>query len=314
MVAAISRAWSRTSVRVLDAAVSRAVGRRIVRRAPFWHSRLTARAHTMSSVTADEETAFVAACTTLVTLQDGTRIRVRPIMPSDREQIEAGFEHLSEASRRSRFFTLLPRLPESWLNSLTDLDYRNHVALGAAAIDNPGEPGVAIARYIRCADEPNCAEAAVTVLDDYQRRGIATVLLEALALIALENGITRFCAYVQWGNPEVVKLARTLGASVRHDSVGVARVQRCSRGRRRPHRGNGARGRSALACPPRGVARPPRCRSARSRGFATGLTSCHVHLCPRDDPTPNAATCSGAYVSVARQGGLDRRRIDATAG
>lgn len=175
-------------------------------------------------MTADEEKAFVAACTTLVTLKDGTRIRVRPIMPSDREQIEAGFEHLSEASRRSRFFTLLPRLPESWLNSLTELDYRNHVALGAAAIDNPGEPGVAIARYIRCADEPNCAEAAVTVLDDYQRRGIATILLEALALIALENGITRFCAYVQWGNPEVVKLARTLGASVRHDSVGVARV------------------------------------------------------------------------------------------
>ena len=179
---------------------------------------------TISGVTADEDDAFVAACTTLVTLHDGTRIRVRPIVPSDREQIESGFEHLSEASRRSRFFTLLQRLPESWLNYLTELDYRNHVALGAAAIDDPEEPGVAIARYIRCVDEPNCAEAAVTVIDEYQRRGIATVLLKALALIALENGITRFCAYVQWGNPEVVKLATTLGASVRHDSVGVARV------------------------------------------------------------------------------------------
>lgn len=182
------------------------------------------RAHTMSGVTPDEEDSFVAACTTLVTLRDGTRIRVRPIVPSDREQIEAGFEHLSEASRRNRFFTLLQKLPESWLTYLTELDFRSHVAIGAAAIDDPEEPGVAIARYIRCVDEPTCAEAAVTVIDEYQRRGIATVLLEALVLIALENGITRFCAYVQWGNPEVVKLARTLGASVRHDSEGVARV------------------------------------------------------------------------------------------
>ncbi|MHB8490186.1 MAG: GNAT family N-acetyltransferase [Candidatus Dormibacteria bacterium] len=172
----------------------------------------------------DEKDPFVAACTTLVTLRDGTRIRIRPIVRSDREQIEAGFEHLSAASRRGRFFTPLQQLPESLLRYLTEIDYRNHVALGAAAVDDPGEPGVAIARYVRCVDEPDCAEAAVTVLDEYQRRGIATVLLKALALIALQSGITRFCAYVQWGNPEVVKLARALGASVKHDSVGVARV------------------------------------------------------------------------------------------
>lgn len=172
----------------------------------------------------DPDDAWVAACTTLVTIRDGTRIRVRPVVPSDRAQIEAGFEQLSEASRRSRFFTPLQQLPEALLRYLTELDYKNHVALVAGAIDDPGEPGVAIARYIRCADNPECAEAAVTVLDNYQRRGIATVLLRALALIALENDITRFCAYVQWGNPEVVKLARALGASVRHDSPGIARV------------------------------------------------------------------------------------------
>jgi acetyltransferase len=112
-----------------------------------------------------------------------------------RAQIEAGFEQLSEASRRSRFFTPLEQLPESLLRYLTELDYRDHVAPVAGAIDDPGEPGVAIARYIRCADDPDCAEAAVTVLDDYQRRGIATVLLQALALIALQNDITllRLC-------------------------------------------------------------------------------------------------------------------------
>jgi len=167
----------------------------------------------------------IAACITQVKLRDGTRIRIRPIVTGDKDAIVRGFERLSMESRVRRFFNPPAALSESMLRYLTTIDYTNHVALGAWDIDAPGQPGVAIARYIRLTDEPTCAEAAVTVIDDYQHRGIATVLLKALALIAVQNGVDRFCGYVQWENDEVLSLARSLGAIVQHSSAGIARLE-----------------------------------------------------------------------------------------
>ena len=166
----------------------------------------------------------IVACTTEVTLS-GRRIRIRPVVMADQDGIVRGFEQLSPELRVRRFFIPPSRLSESMLRYLTEIDYTNHVALGAFAVDDPGEPGVAIARYVRLSDDPTCAEAAVTVIDDYQRRGIATVLLEALALIALRNGISRFCGYVQWENTEILDLARRVGATVQPSSQAVARIE-----------------------------------------------------------------------------------------
>jgi GNAT superfamily N-acetyltransferase len=160
----------------------------------------------------------------VVTVRDGSRIRIRPIVIADQKEIARGFDQLSEESRVHRFFNPPASLSPSMLRYLTTIDYTNHVALGASAIDAPGQPGVAITRYIRLVDDPTCAEVAVTVLDDYQHRGIATVLLEALALIAVQNGINRFCGYVQWENDDALRLARSLGARVRHNSPGVAQL------------------------------------------------------------------------------------------
>jgi len=159
----------------------------------------------------------------VVTIRDGSRIRIRPIVIADRAGIGCGFKLLSKESRTHRFLIPPRELSESMLRYFTDIDYTNHVALGAFAIDEAGEPGVAIARYVRLKD-PGCAEAAVTVLDDYQRRGIATVLLEALGLIAMKNGIVRFCGFVQWENTAVLQLAREAGTTVLPDSPGLARV------------------------------------------------------------------------------------------
>ncbi len=166
----------------------------------------------------------IVACTTEVTLS-GRRIRIRPVVMADQDGIVRGFEQLSPELRVRRFFIPPSRLSELMLRYLTEIDYTNHVALGAFAVDDPGEPGVAIARYVRLSDDPTCAEAAVTVIDDYQRRGIATVLLEALALIALRNGISRFCGYVQWENTEILDLARRVGATVQASSQAVARIE-----------------------------------------------------------------------------------------
>ena len=59
---------------------------------------------------------------------------------------------------------------------------------------------------------------------DYQRRGIGTMLLEALGMIALRNGIAHFCGFVQWENSDALELARAWGAAMHPSGPGLARI------------------------------------------------------------------------------------------
>jgi GNAT superfamily N-acetyltransferase len=172
--------------------------------------------------TADDPS--IVACTTVVTVRDGTRVRIRPIVIADRTGLAHGFERLSPQSRARRFVIPPSALSESMQRYFTEIDYTNHMALGAFAVDDPGQPGVAVARYVRLRDDPACAEVAITVLDDYQHRGIGTMLLEALGMIALRNGITQFCGFVQWDNSDALELARASGAAVHLSDPGLARI------------------------------------------------------------------------------------------
>ncbi len=158
-------------------------------------------------------------------LADGTRLLVRPIVPSDRGQLEEGYRRLSARSRHTRFFAPPAELSDADLDYLTQLDYRDHCALGAFVLDEPGEPGVAVARYVREADDPSSAEVAVTVLDDYQRRGIGTLLTRLLASVAASNGVRTLVYFVQWKNDDMIELLRQNGARIKADEPGVARIE-----------------------------------------------------------------------------------------
>jgi len=166
---------------------------------------------------------FVARRTTDVRLHDGLLIRIRPILPEDRRELRRGYEQLSQESRRRRFLSPPGHLSKQMLDYLTGIDYRDHLALVAFAIEDPGAPGIAVARYVRLADEPDTAEAAVTVVDAYQGRGVGTILMQALTVAAMENGLRRFSAYVLAANP-VLDMARAAQAEVTPDEPGVVRV------------------------------------------------------------------------------------------
>lgn len=166
---------------------------------------------------------FVARRTTDVTLPDGTRIRLRPILPDDKDVLLSGFERLSPESRYRRFMTAIDRLTPEQLRYLTELDYVDHFAWVAFAPREPGAPGIGVARYVRLRDEPEIAEAAVTVTDDYHGRGVGTLLLEALAAAAVENGIKKFRYYVLAENRPMLEILRNLGAHVEVDEPGVLR-------------------------------------------------------------------------------------------
>src|SRR3954468_16659986 len=107
-----------------------------------------------------------------ITLRDGTPLLLRPIEPGDRRALAEGFERLSPESRYRRFFSPVSRLSDRQLDFLTRVDHRDHEAL--LAIDEASGQLVGVARFVRTG--PGEAEPAMVVGDDWQGRGVATVL------------------------------------------------------------------------------------------------------------------------------------------
>lgn len=156
-------------------------------------------------------------------LADGTAVLCRPIRPTDKDLLRRGFERLSDESRLRRFMTPLHTLSEELVRYLTEVDQVDHIAWVAVRGDGPDE-GMGVARSIRVAAEPSVAEAAITVIDDYQGRGLGMLLLSVLGVSARSAGITAFRALVMQDNAPMLDLLRQLGAVPVHDSPGVVRM------------------------------------------------------------------------------------------
>ena len=141
---------------------------------------------------------------TAVALRDGSRVVVRPVRADDRERLRAGFERLGPESRYQRFLAPMAALSEADLTYLTDVDHHDHEAL--AALDPETGEGVGVARFIRREDRPDIAEAAVTVIDGWQGRGVGAALLDLLAERARAEGITHFTGLLLAENREMLDL------------------------------------------------------------------------------------------------------------
>lgn len=168
---------------------------------------------------------FIERRTVVVSLQDGTRVLIRPVVPGDKERFVDGFARLSPRSRYRRFMSPLDELSPEVLRYFTEVDYVDPFAYVALLADDPDRKGMGVARYVRLPEEPRVAEAAVTVVDEYQGRGLGTLLLDALGAVALENGIDRFRGYALEENRPILDLLAGAGADVALDSPGVYRLE-----------------------------------------------------------------------------------------
>lgn len=157
------------------------------------------------------------------TLGDGTRVVLRHIRPEDADELRRAFERLSPGSRYRRFFGGVAHLSDEALHYLTHVDGRDHVAIVATgeSPDLKTEPGLGVARFVRVHDAPTVAEAAVTVVDDAQRRGLGRLLATTLAVAARERGIHTFRADVLAENEPMVSLMREVHAQARATADGV---------------------------------------------------------------------------------------------
>jgi GNAT superfamily N-acetyltransferase len=168
-------------------------------------------------------TEFIRQRQSQISLRDGSTVILRPLLSADKPEVVQAFEHLSLRSRYQRFFSPLRELSPSLLAYLTEIDYVDHFAYGAFANQQPEAKLIGVARYIRSQDQPQAAEAAIAVIDDYHRRGLGKQLLCALAAVAVENGISRFMGNSLWENRPMLELLRHANARISSDGYGIMR-------------------------------------------------------------------------------------------
>lgn len=144
-------------------------------------------------------------------LPDGRFLHLRAIRPEDRGRLREEFLKLSKATVRDRFFSVKLDLTPDELSYFTEVDFDQHVALVAELECGGAREPVAVGRLVREPERPDHCEAAITVTDKMQGRGIGSVLLAHLVECARSLGIRRMDASVLAENRRMLKLIGKTG-------------------------------------------------------------------------------------------------------
>jgi GNAT superfamily N-acetyltransferase len=151
----------------------------------------------------------------------GKKFHIASLTPADRAQIQAGLKYMSHESIRNRFMGSKREFSEKELDYLTSLDGINHYAIGVEEADAPHRE-VAVIRMVRSETDSTEAEVAITIIDEYQQKGLGSFLLDVLTLAALERGISTFSFTFFAQNEGIIRLIEKKGTpkiTRSHDSV-----------------------------------------------------------------------------------------------
>ena len=157
------------------------------------------------------------------TLNDGSRVLVRPIRPEDRERESDLIKRLSPGARHFRFLGEIREASAELLNQLVNVDYQQSMAFVALAHDNGVLREVGVSRYSASGDDRHC-ECAVTVADDWQHRGLGVLLMRHLIDVARKNGFRQMFSIDAAVNEPMRELADYLGFQRRRDPGDSAQV------------------------------------------------------------------------------------------
>ncbi len=143
-------------------------------------------------------------------LRDGTTVLIRPITGADIEIERRFIERLSPQSRRYRFLGEIAAPSPALLDRLTHPDPAHDAAFVALIADGAEKREIGVARFCADANERNC-ECAVAVADDWQGKGLATMLMRHLIEIARQRGFERMYSIDASDNENMRELAEYLG-------------------------------------------------------------------------------------------------------
>ncbi len=157
------------------------------------------RARRPAQQTADLPPGYPQEYRRLVTLRDGRRVLIRPVLPRDAPALAESIKSADADTIRRRFLGRHLQVTPELLDYLTTVDYTSRFAL--VAVEPASQRGVAIARY-EPAEQDGAAEVAIAVIPGWRRVGLAGELLRMLAQAASERGIHTFTGmYLADNNP-----------------------------------------------------------------------------------------------------------------
>lgn len=139
-----------------------------------------------------------------------SKLRMGPIHPNNKTQINEGLRYMSPESIRNRFLGVKKAFSETELDYLTHLDGWNHYALGIEEREKPGR-GIALGRLVRSESDTKEAEIAIVIIDEYQGMGLGTLIIRLLALAAKERDIERLTFTTLPQNSHILSLIHKIG-------------------------------------------------------------------------------------------------------
>jgi RimJ/RimL family protein N-acetyltransferase len=142
-------------------------------------------------------------------LRNGRQIEIRAMRPSDRDELLAAADRTSDESLYRRFFGVRRSFSEQEISAFVNVDFVDEVALVAVIRESGRDLVAGGGRYIVV--RPGTAEVAFTVVDEFQRQGIASALLRHLVVLARAAGIGEFIAEVMPDNAAMLSVLERSG-------------------------------------------------------------------------------------------------------
>lgn len=151
-----------------------------------------------------------------VRLEDGLEVQIRPIRPEDAKGLKEGFKRLSPQSIYLRFLRPVKQLAEDEAQSLATLDYRTKMAFVACLVEEGKDFIIGVARYAALdPGTPEVVECAVIVGDEFQGRGLGSILLDRLIRYGRAQGVTTIQATTHLTNQPIMHFIEQSGFSVK---------------------------------------------------------------------------------------------------
>jgi acyl-CoA hydrolase/GNAT superfamily N-acetyltransferase len=151
--------------------------------------------------------------TTTMLLDDGTKVKFRPIHPTDMTKMRDLLYKLSEGTVYYRFGWNIKKFSQKQIQNFVYVDHRKEVAIVGTVPGAAEEEIIALSGYY-LDEKTNCAEVALVVLDEWQNRGIGTFMLKHLAQIAQKNGIRGFTAEIHVTNRKMQTVMHKLSGKL----------------------------------------------------------------------------------------------------
>lgn len=145
----------------------------------------------------------------LVTLRDGTPVRLRPIRPEDARALQEMIAQSDLEDLRLRFFARMKELPPALAARLTQIDYDREMAF--VAFPEGREDGMWGVGRLAADPDRGRAEFALLVRSDVKERGLGLRLLQTLIEHAQRMGVRELWGEVLIENHRMLALAEHFG-------------------------------------------------------------------------------------------------------